>query len=58
MPDKTLEDAARRVELELKRLIGVLNDEVVPAIRKDGGRALRRVASELAKLADSLERRI
>jgi hypothetical protein len=49
------EDAARKVESEVKRLIKVMNDEVVPAVRKDSGKVLRRVAEQLHKLADSLD---
>lgn len=55
MPTKNIEDAARRVQAELKNLINVLNDEVVPAVRKDGGKALRAVAQQMLKLADNLD---
>jgi hypothetical protein len=43
------------VQDEVKRLIKVMNDEVVPAVRKDSGKALHRVAEQLHKLADTLD---
>lgn len=52
----SFEEAARRVEAEVKRWIQTMNDQVVPSIRKDGGKALRAAAEKLAKLAESLER--
>ncbi|HET9784334.1 MAG TPA: hypothetical protein VFP94_05160 [Terriglobales bacterium] len=50
------EEAARRIEAEVKRLVNNLNDEVVPALRRDGGKALRVVADKMAQLADNLDR--
>lgn len=52
----SFEDAARRVEAELKRWIASINNEVVPTLRQDGGKALRAAAEKLAKLADTLDR--
>lgn len=52
----SFEEAARRVEAEVRRLVATFNDEVVPSIRQDGGKALRLAAEKLAKLADALER--
>lgn len=49
------DEVARRVQDEVKRLIKVMNDEVVPAVRKDSGKALHRVAEQLHKLADTLD---
>lgn len=54
-PSASFEDAARRVETEVKRWIQVMNDQIVPSLRQDGGKALRVAAEKLAKLADSLE---
>lgn len=51
------EEAARWAEDELKRLVGTFNDEVVPAIRKDGGRALRLLSEKLTRIAEHLESR-
>ncbi|HEY8055938.1 MAG TPA: hypothetical protein VIE13_08515 [Terriglobales bacterium] len=50
------EEAAKRIETEVKRLLANLNDEVVPALRRDGGKALRAAAEKLAQLAESLDR--
>lgn len=52
----SFEEAARRADAEIRRLIAVMNDQIVPAIRQDSGKALRAVAEQLHKLADSLER--
>lgn len=52
----TIERAAQRVEAELKQLVSTINDEVVPAVRVEGGKTLRRIADALARLADSIER--
>jgi len=52
----SFEDAARRVESELKRLVATINNEIVPSLRQDSGKALRVVAEKLGKLADSLDR--
>lgn len=52
----SFEDTARRVETEVKRWIQVMNDQIVPSLRQDGGKALRAAAEKLAKLADALER--
>lgn len=51
----SFEDAARRVENELKRLVATINNEIVPSLRQDSGKALRTVAEKLGKLADSLD---
>jgi len=50
------EEAAKRIETEVKRLLANVNDEVVPALRRDGGKALRAAAEKLAQLAESLDR--
>ena len=52
----SFEDAARRVEAELRRWMANFNDEVVPVLRRDGGKALRAAAEKLAQLADRLDR--
>lgn len=48
--------AAKRIEEEVKRLITTLNDEVVPALRRDGGKTLHRIADKLHQLGDTLDR--
>lgn len=52
----SFEEAARRVEAEVKRWIASFNDQVVPALRQDGGKALRVAAEKLHRLADTLDR--
>jgi len=52
----SFEEAARRAEAEVRRWIATFNDEVVPSLRQDGGKALRAAAEKLARLADSLDR--
>lgn len=58
-----LEDLARhigtaggRAEAELHRIIAYLNDEVVPAVRRQSFTALRRAGEQLTRLADELDK--
>jgi hypothetical protein len=53
--DEKVQGAAHRVEDEVQRLIGYLNDEVVPDVRRQGSSALRVAADRLHELARSLE---
>jgi hypothetical protein len=53
---KNLGDAKRSVEEESEKLIGYLNDEVVPAIRQGSTRALRTAAAKLSQLAEYMEK--
>lgn len=62
-PNSPLEDFARRVgtmggkaEVEIRRIIAYLNDEVVPGIRKQSFTAMRRAGEQLTRLADELEK--
>lgn len=62
-PHSQLEDFARRVgamggkaEMELRRIIAYLNDEVVPGVRRQSFTALRRAGEQLTRLADELEK--
>jgi TRAP-type C4-dicarboxylate transport system substrate-binding protein len=52
---RKLDEAASKIEQELKKVIRTLNDEVVPKMRTEGTQALRSVAQELQKLADRLD---
>jgi hypothetical protein len=52
---KNLGDAKRNLEEESEKLIGYLNDEVVPAIRQGSSRALRTAAEKLSQLAEYIE---
>ncbi|ADW70472.1 hypothetical protein [Granulicella tundricola] len=58
-PSPTLEQrlraAAGDVEVELKRLITYVNDEVVPDVRRNGSHALRVASVELEKLAHRMD---
>lgn len=55
-PNK-VQDAVQSAEAELKKLIQYLNDEVVPAVRKEGAEALTAAARQLRELATKLEKR-
>lgn len=52
---RKLDEAASKIEQELRKVIRTLNDEVVPKMRTEGTQALRNVAQELQKLADRLD---
>ena len=54
--EENIEAKVRQVEAELKRMVTVVNDEVVPGLRRDGGKLLRALAEQLHKMAESLER--
>jgi hypothetical protein len=55
--EEKVRDAAAWGEDELRRVIGYINDEVVPEVRRNGSVALRRAAVELDKLAQRMEDR-
>jgi len=55
--DEHINNAAPRVEEDVRRVIAYLNDEVVPKVRQNSSEALRIAAEQLRKLADHLERR-
>jgi hypothetical protein len=52
---KNLGEAKRSLEEESEKLIGYLNDEVVPAIRQGSSRALRTAAERLSRLAEYMD---
>ncbi|HWY71971.1 MAG TPA: hypothetical protein VNX88_25110 [Terriglobales bacterium] len=52
---RKLDEAASKIEQELRKVIRTLNNEVVPKMRTEGTQALRSVAQELQKLADRLD---
>ena len=52
---RKLDEAASKIEQELRNVIRHLNDQVVPKMRTEGTQALRGVAQELQKLADRLD---
>lgn len=53
--DQRLQEAARRAEEELRRLVRYLDDEVVPEVRRNSSTALRAAAVRLQKLAESID---
>ena len=52
---RKLDEAATRIEQEIKGVVQHLNDHVVPKIRTEGTHALRNMAEELRKLADRMD---
>lgn len=55
-PNFDFAETAARVEQELKQIVRQINDQVVPRIRDNGESALRTLAQQLERLADSLKR--
>ena len=53
--DQRLQEAARRAEEELRRLVNYLDTEVVPEVRRNSSTALRAAAVRLQKLADNMD---
>ena len=52
---RKLDEAAAKIEQEIKGVVQHLNDHVLPKIRTEGTQALRHMAQELRKLADRLD---
>ena len=52
---RKLDEAATKIEQEIRGVIQHLNDHVVPKIRTEGTQALRNMAQELQKLADRMD---
>ena len=53
--EQRLQEAARRAEEELHRLVNYLDTEVVPEVRRNSSTALRAAAVRLQKLAENLD---
>lgn len=53
--NKTVSDAAERLEKDSAEFIEYLNREVVPAVRQQSTKALRTAAEKLHQLADYME---
>jgi hypothetical protein len=49
-------DAARRIEDELREFVRWFNDDVVPNVRRDSGKALRIASEKLNEFAEYLDR--
>jgi hypothetical protein len=50
-----LREAAGHVEVELKRVVGYINDEVMPDVRRNGSSALKKAAAEFERLAKKMD---
>jgi len=53
--EQRLREAGEIVEADVRRVIGYINDEVVPDVRRNGSDALRFAAAELQKLAQRMD---
>ncbi len=53
--EQRLREAGETVEADVRRVIGYINDEVVPDVRRNGSEALRFAAAELQKLAQRMD---
>jgi hypothetical protein len=53
--EQQLRDATAHLETDLRNVVKYLNDDVVPAVRKNGSEALRAAAVELHKLAQKMD---
>ena len=56
--EQQLKDAASHAEQDLRRLVGYINDEVVPEVRRNGSEALRKAAAELHRLAEKMDAQV
>jgi bisphosphoglycerate-dependent phosphoglycerate mutase len=57
MEHKEERPLGEHLDEDLKRIIGYLNDRVVPEVRQNSSKALRIAAEQLNRLATHLERR-
>ena len=55
--NRSVANIAETIEKETADLVGYLNDEVVPTVRTNSSKALRKAAEKLAEFADYLETR-
>ena len=53
--EQKLREAASHIEDDVRKLVGYINDEVMPDIRKNSSQALRSAAAELHRLAQRME---
>lgn len=53
--NRTVSDAAERLEKDSAELIAYFNKEVVPAVREQSSKALRIAAEKLHRLADFMD---
>jgi hypothetical protein len=50
-----LNEAGKRIEEELHRVVRYIDDEVVPEVRRNGSTALRAAAGRLQELAQRMD---
>jgi len=50
-----LDEAASKIEQEIKGVMKHMNEQIVPKIRTEGTQALRNMAQELRRLADRMD---
>lgn len=55
--NRRIHQFVERTEDEVQRLIGYVNDEVVPDVRREGSAALHRAAESLQAMARKLDNR-
>ncbi|MDQ2832770.1 MAG: hypothetical protein M3Y50_03315 [Acidobacteriota bacterium] len=53
--DQPLRDATTHLEDDLKKVVTYINDEVVPAVRRNGSEALRAAAAEFHRMAQKMD---
>jgi hypothetical protein len=53
--NKSVANAAEKLEKDSAEFINYLNDEVVPAVREQSTKALRIAAQKLSRLADYMD---
>jgi F0F1-type ATP synthase membrane subunit b/b' len=53
--NRSVANIAETIEKETADLVGYLNEEVVPTVRTNSSKALRKAAEKLAEFADYLE---
>ena len=53
--NKSVADAAQKLEKDSAEFIKYLNDEVVPAVRDHSSKALRIASEKLSRLADYMD---
>ncbi len=55
--NEKVQSVTERAEVEVRRLIRYMNDEVVPDVRRQSSTALRSAAEQLRTLAQTLDDR-
>lgn len=53
---RRIEEALELIEMELRHVVGYVNDAVVPQVRRESISAMRTVADKLRSLADKMDK--